>query len=111
MGSIQGPAKRNANLMRDSAIEQVKVIDRRETTLRRGPSLPEPRLPGKKIIVEISRVPVCGRQAGIDVPLADDDGIRSIRQSAVDLLYPWHGVGARDPDVASVVTVFGVVAC
>ena len=110
MGSIQGPAKRNANLMRDSAIEQVKVIDRRET-IRQGPSLPEPRLPGKKIIVEISRVPVCGRQAGIDVPLTDDDGIRSIRQSAVDVLLPRKGEGVRDLGVASVVTVPGVVAC
>lgn len=78
MGSIQELAKRNANLMRNTAIKQVIVIDRREIPLR-APSLPEPSRLGEEIIVEISRVPVCGRQTGLDVPLADDDGIRSIR--------------------------------
>lgn len=64
--------------MRNTAIKQVIVIDRRVSPLR-GPSLPEPCLPGEKIIVENSRVLVRGRQTGLDVPRADDDGIRSIR--------------------------------
>lgn len=78
MGSIQDLVKRDANLMRNTAIKQIIVIDRREITLR-GPSLPESSRLGEKIIVEISRVPVCGPQTGLDVPLADDDGIRNIR--------------------------------
>ena len=47
MGSIKELTKRNANLMRNTAIEQVIVIDRRKIPLR-GPSLPEPIRLGEK---------------------------------------------------------------
>ena len=64
--------------MRDTAIKQVIVINRFKVPLR-GPSLPESTRLGEEIIVEISRVPVCSRQTGLDVPLADDNAIRIIR--------------------------------
>ena len=78
MGSSQELIKRNANLVRNAAIKQVIVIDRRKIPSW-AHSLPEPSRLGEKIIVEISRVPVCGRQGGLDVPLADDNSIRNIR--------------------------------
>ena len=68
---------RNACLVRQGTIKKSKMIHSR--TPERLLVLPKPIRLDKKIVMEISQIPIGSRQSGVEVPLAYYDLIGTIR--------------------------------